>query len=71
MLVDIWIPMARPALTKGRNRDTAWYSILDDEWPEVRTIISSWLADDNFDAAGQARGSLSALMQRRGASRRG
>jgi len=29
---------------KGRNRDTAWYSILDDEWPEVREIMERWLA---------------------------
>jgi RimJ/RimL family protein N-acetyltransferase len=34
---------------KGRNRDTAWYSILDDEWPEVREIMGRWLAPSNFD----------------------
>jgi hypothetical protein len=44
---------------KGRNRDTAWYSILDDEWPEVREIIKVWLDDSNFDPAGVARRSLS------------
>jgi RimJ/RimL family protein N-acetyltransferase len=58
-------------VSKGRNRDTAWYSILDDEWPEVRDIIKSWLEDDNFDAAGNACRSLSELMQQRGPSRRG
>ena len=31
-------------LSKGRNRDTAWYSILDDEWPEAREIIKAWLS---------------------------
>jgi RimJ/RimL family protein N-acetyltransferase len=58
-------------IVKGRNRDTAWYSILDDEWPEVRDIIQKWLGDDNFDAAGTARHSLFDLMRQRGPSRRG
>ena len=52
-------------IVKGRNRDTAWYSILDDEWPEVREIIKSWLDDGNFDAAAKARRSLSEMMARR------
>jgi RimJ/RimL family protein N-acetyltransferase len=46
---------------KGRNRDTAWYSIMDSEWPAIRTNIASWLAEDNFDAAGNQRKSLSEL----------
>lgn len=50
---------------KGRNRDTAWYSILDDEWPEVRRHIEVWLQLDNFDASGAPRTSLSAIMQSR------
>ena len=58
-------------VVKGRNRDTAWYSILDDEWPEVRGIIQAWLDDRNFDAAGHARQSLSQMMQQRSPSRRG
>jgi RimJ/RimL family protein N-acetyltransferase len=58
-------------LSKGRNRDTAWYSILDDEWPEAREIIKAWLSDDNFDAAGNARRSLSELMQKRSPGVRG
>lgn len=52
-------------ITKRRNRDTAWYSILDNEWPEVRQIIINWLGDDNFDSAGNARTSLSGLMRDR------
>jgi RimJ/RimL family protein N-acetyltransferase len=56
---------------KGRNRDTAWYSILDDEWPEVRAILEQWLAPSNFDRDGSARTSLTALMAERGPSRRG
>jgi RimJ/RimL family protein N-acetyltransferase len=55
---------------KGRNRDTAWYSILDDEWPEVRAIIAAWLDDANFDASGRALRSLGAMMQERSPSRR-
>ena len=56
---------------KGRNRDTAWYSILDDEWPEIRSILEQWLAPSNFDQDGSARTSLTALMGQRGPSRRG
>jgi RimJ/RimL family protein N-acetyltransferase len=43
------------ALVKGRNRDTAWYSITDAEWPAVRDRLTSWLHPDNFDAEGQQR----------------
>jgi RimJ/RimL family protein N-acetyltransferase len=56
---------------KGKNRDTAWYSILDDEWPEVRTILETWLDDGNFDASGQARTSLSESMAQRKPGQRG
>ncbi len=56
---------------KGKNRDTAWYSILDDEWPEVREILEAWLADNNFDDQGQARLSLSSMMADRSPSLRG
>ncbi len=56
---------------KGKNRDTAWYSILDDEWPEVRRILEAWLDDGNFDAAGKAKSSLFTLMADRSPSRRG
>ena len=47
---------------KGLNRDTAWYSILDTEWPEVRARLLAWLDDANFDAAGNAITSLSDAM---------
>lgn len=56
---------------KGQNRDTAWYSILDDEWPEVRGIMQAWLNADNFDAGGKARTSLREQMQQRSPSKRG
>jgi RimJ/RimL family protein N-acetyltransferase len=38
---------------KGRNRDTAWFSILDREWPAVRAGFERWLDPGNFDAAGR------------------
>lgn len=38
---------------KGRNRDTAWFSLLDSEWPAVGAAFAAWLAPDNFDAAGR------------------
>jgi len=44
---------------KGRNRDTAWYSILDREWPRLRAGFEAWLAPENFDAAGGQRSALS------------
>ena len=56
---------------KGKNSDTAWYSILDDEWPEIRAIIEAWLDDSNFDTGGVAKTSLSAQMQNRPPGRRG
>ncbi len=39
-------------IVKGRNRDTAWFSILDEEWPAVRAAFEAWLAAGNFDADG-------------------
>lgn len=40
-------------VVKGENRDSAWYSIIDGEWPACRTAFERWLAADNFDAAGK------------------
>jgi RimJ/RimL family protein N-acetyltransferase len=48
-------------IVKGRNRDTAWYSIVDREWPAVRAAFEAWLAPANFDADGRQRASLTAL----------
>jgi hypothetical protein len=48
-------------IVKGRNRDTAWFSLLDHEWPAVRANMERWLAPDNFDGEGRQRTSLSAL----------
>ena len=48
-------------IVRGRNRDTAWYSMLDDEWPTVKAAFERWLAPANFNAAGSQRESLTAL----------
>ncbi|MXP64686.1 N-acetyltransferase [Roseomonas sp. M0104] len=47
-------------VVKGRRRDTAWFSILEDEWPARRDAIAAWLADGNFDHKGVARQPLRA-----------
>jgi RimJ/RimL family protein N-acetyltransferase len=43
---------------KGRNRDTAWYSIIDTEWPAVREALEAWLEPGNFDEQGNQRARL-------------
>jgi RimJ/RimL family protein N-acetyltransferase len=48
-------------VVKGRNRDTAWFSMTDGEWPVRRSAFKAWLAPDNFDESGRQRESLSAL----------
>ncbi len=48
-------------VVKGRNRDTAWFSILDDEWPAVRAAFEAWLDPANFDPEGRQKSSLAAL----------
>ncbi|HET7850906.1 MAG TPA: GNAT family protein [Pseudolabrys sp.] len=48
-------------IAKGRNRDTAWYSMLDGEWPKRKSNYERWLAPDNFTADGRQKLSLSAL----------
>jgi RimJ/RimL family protein N-acetyltransferase len=40
---------------KGRNRDTAWYAVIDQEWPALKAAFERWLAPDNFDASGRQR----------------
>jgi hypothetical protein len=49
-------------VTKGRSRDSAWFSILDGEWPAVRGALDAWLDPGNFDAAGRQRRRLGALL---------
>ena len=51
------------AVVKGRNRDTAWFSVLDSEWPARRDAFERWLDPANFDSAGRQRASLAALRE--------
>ena len=48
-------------IVKGANRDSAWFSILDGEWPALRGAFEAWLDPGNFDADGRQRQSLSAF----------
>lgn len=40
-------------IVKGRNRDTAWFAMIDKDWPQARQAFQAWLRDENFDAAGK------------------
>lgn len=51
-------------IVKGRSRDTAWYAMLDSEWPARRRAFERWLDPAHFDAAGRQRWSLAALNAR-------
>src|SRR5205823_10297923 len=46
---------------KGRNRDTAWFAAIDQEWPELQVAFRRWLDPGNFDETGQQRVRLSDL----------
>jgi len=48
-------------IAKGRNRDNAWYSIIDSEWPARKQSFERWLAPENFDKDGRQKVSLAAL----------
>ena len=48
-------------VVKGRNRDTAWYSIIDSEWPALKAAYQAWLVPGNFDVLGKQRMRLSSL----------
>ncbi len=48
-------------IIRGRNRDTAWYSITNEEWPAVKAAFERWLDPSNFDAQGQQNQALSQL----------
>jgi len=51
------------AVLKGHNRDTNWYSILDKEWPQLKTAYIQWLSPDNFDQQDQQLRSLKDISQ--------
>tara|TARA_R110000751_G_scaffold220432_3_gene323149 strand:+ start:55091 stop:55801 length:711 start_codon:yes stop_codon:yes gene_type:complete len=46
---------------KRRNRDTAWFSIVDKEWPQLEAAFEQWLCPDNFDAQGRQKQSLASF----------
>jgi hypothetical protein len=48
-------------VTKGRNRDTAWFAVVDREWPALRDAFERWLDPSNFDDEGRQRLRLSDL----------
>jgi RimJ/RimL family protein N-acetyltransferase len=50
-------------ITKGRNRDTDWYSVTDAEWPAVKAAHERWLDPANFDADGRQLTALSDLVR--------
>jgi RimJ/RimL family protein N-acetyltransferase len=50
-------------LYKGRNRDTAWFSILDSEWPRQKVAFERWLQPSNFDSRGVQQSSLQACIE--------
>lgn len=47
-------------VVKGRNRDSAWFSMLDSEWPSLKAAFKAWLKVANFDERGQQKASLEA-----------
>lgn len=49
-------------VVKGRNRDTAWLSVIDSEWPAIRTAMEAWLEPGNFDEKGAQRKRLGDFM---------
>jgi len=50
-------------IIKARNRDTAWFSMLDSEWPKRKAAFECWLDPSNFDANARQKVSLSTLNQ--------
>lgn len=48
-------------VVKGRNRDTAWFAITDDEWPALRSAFERWIDPANFDREERQRRSLEAV----------
>jgi RimJ/RimL family protein N-acetyltransferase len=49
-------------VVKGHNRDTAWFSILDSEWPALKAAYEAWLAPENFDRDGRQRRPLADMI---------
>ncbi|WP_375207381.1 GNAT family N-acetyltransferase [Hyphococcus sp.] len=50
-------------VVKETNRDTAWFSVIDSEWPRVKASLEAWLAPENFDERGDQRRSLQLIRE--------
>jgi RimJ/RimL family protein N-acetyltransferase len=48
-------------IVKGRSRDTAWFSITQEDWPVIKSSIDAWLVSSNFDDQGRQKKRLEAL----------
>jgi hypothetical protein len=48
-------------IIKGRSRDTAWFAMLENEWPARKAVFESWLALENFAADGTQKRKLGEL----------
>ncbi|KMP09941.1 acetyltransferase [Coccidioides immitis H538.4] len=48
-------------IVKGLNRDSAWFSVIDSEWPSIKNAFEKWLDPTNFDADGNQRRSLASF----------
>ena len=51
----------RAVIVRGRTRDTAWFAMIDEEWPALKAAYERWLAPENFDAKGRQKTRLSEL----------
>lgn len=51
------------SIVKGKNRDTAWYSIIDGEWAKLKQAFVKWMEPENFDAQGRQKTKLSAFIK--------
>jgi hypothetical protein len=52
-------------VVKGRNRDTAWFAMVDADWPAIREAFERWLAPGNFDHHGHQKARLSDFLHSR------
>ncbi len=48
-------------IAKGRNRDTAWFAMIDRDWPRIKAAFEAWLAPENFDPKGWQKRELAAF----------
>ena len=51
-------------IVKGKNRDTAWYAILDGDWPRVERAMLAWMDDSNFDEDGRQLEGLMSIREK-------